>query len=56
MTALKREKVKSTPFSDFMRHASSQEKSDFITKVAQETIEEQRQMIAKAQSMTSEMR
>lgn len=53
MVVTKREKVKSTPFSDFMRHASSQEKSEFFTKVVQDTIEEQRQMIAKAQSMTS---
>lgn len=51
MTTTKREKVKSTPFSDFMRHASTQEKSEFFSKVVKDTIAEQRQMIAKAQSM-----
>ncbi|PFG07869.1 hypothetical protein [Marinobacter sp. LV10MA510-1] len=51
MAASKREKVQSTPFADFMRHASSEEKSDFFSKVVKETIEEQRQMIAKAQSV-----
>lgn len=56
MTALKREKVKSAPFSNFMRNASAEEKNEFFAKIVQDATEEQRQMIAKAQSMTSEMR
>jgi uncharacterized FlgJ-related protein len=50
MIANKREKVKSTPFSDFVRHASSREKRKFFDKVVRETIKEQQEMIAKAKT------
>lgn len=50
MAEPKRKKVESTPFSDFIRYASSQEKSEFFTEVVKETIKEQREMIAKAQN------
>lgn len=53
MAESKRKKVETTAFSDFMRHASSQEKSEFFTKVVKETIKEQRAMIAKAQNSTA---
>ena len=46
----KREKVKSTPFSDFVRNASSREKRKFFDKVIKETIAEQNEMIKKAQA------
>lgn len=48
MLTTKREKVKSTPFSEFVRNASSSEKRKFFDKVVKETIEEQKTMIAKA--------
>ncbi|EKF9299676.1 hypothetical protein O1D87_000963 [Vibrio cholerae] len=44
----KRDKVKSTAFSDFVRHASSRDKKKFFDKVVKETIKEQQEMIAKA--------
>ncbi|BDA60912.1 MULTISPECIES: hypothetical protein [Shewanella] len=47
----KRNKVKSTAFSDFVRHASSREKKKFFDKIVKETIEEQKEMIAKAKSV-----
>ncbi|NYR11092.1 hypothetical protein HC000_01045 [Pseudoalteromonas sp. MIP2626] len=46
----KREKVKSTPFSDFVRNASSREKRKFFDKVIKDTIAEQNEMIKKAQA------
>lgn len=52
MSAPKREKIKLSAFSNFMRNASDQEKSEFFTKVAQAAIEEERKLIAKAQSMS----
>ncbi|MFC3022929.1 hypothetical protein ACFODT_03675 [Vibrio zhugei] len=48
MIGTKREKVKSTPFSDFIRHASSSEKRKLFDKVVRKTIKEQQDMIAKA--------
>ena len=53
MSAPKHEKVKSAPFTDFMRTASTQEKNEFFAKVVQAATQEQRQMIAKAQSMST---
>lgn len=47
----KRDKVKSTAFSDFVRHASSREKKKFFDKIVKETIEEQKEMIAKAKGV-----
>ncbi|MEE1982154.1 hypothetical protein [Shewanella xiamenensis] len=44
----KRERVKSTAFSDFVRNASSREKKKFFDKIVKETIQEQKEMIAKA--------
>ncbi len=44
----KRDKVKTTAFSDFVRHASSRDKKKFFNKVIQETIKEQQELIAKA--------
>ncbi|MFM2482839.1 hypothetical protein [Celerinatantimonas sp. YJH-8] len=49
MIGTKREKVKSTPFSDFVRHASASEKRKFFDKVVKETIREQQELIAKAE-------
>lgn len=51
MNVPKRENIKSAPFSNFMRNASVQERNEFFEKVVQAATEEQRQMIAKAQSM-----
>lgn len=48
MFITKREKVKSTAFSEFVRHASASEKIKFFDKVVQVTIKEQQVMIAKA--------
>lgn len=48
----KRDKVKSTAFSDFVRHASSRDKKKFFDKVVRETIKEQQEMIAKADQRT----
>jgi len=45
-----REKVKSTPFSDFFIHASSKEKRKFFDKVIRETVAEQRAMIEQAKT------
>ncbi|MCU8028539.1 MULTISPECIES: hypothetical protein [Shewanella] len=45
---IKRRKVKSTAFSDFVRNASSREKSDFFEKVIEEAIQKQKEVIAKA--------
>ncbi|MGL5664773.1 MAG: hypothetical protein ACRDD9_01455, partial [Shewanella sp.] len=48
----KRDKVKSTAFSDFVRHMSSRDKKKFFDKVVRETIKEQQEMIAKADQRT----
>lgn len=48
----KRDKVKSTAFSDFVRHASSTDKTKFFDKVVREIIKEQQEMIAKADQRT----
>ena len=45
---IKRRKVKSTAFSDFVRNASYREKSDFFEKVIEEAIQKQKEVIAKA--------
>jgi hypothetical protein len=47
----KKEKVKSTPFSVFFRHAKSAEKRQFFDRIAKKAIEEQQQMLEKAKSM-----
>lgn len=44
-----REKVKSTPFSEFVRNASSKEKRKLFDKVIKETVAEQRAMIKQAE-------
>jgi uncharacterized FlgJ-related protein len=44
----KREKVKSTPFSDFIRNASAREKRKVFDKVIKESVAEQRAMIEQA--------
>jgi type III secretory pathway component EscR len=44
-----REKVSSTPFSDFVRNATSKEKRKLFDKVIKETVAEQREMIKKAE-------
>lgn len=51
MSTPKRKKVKSAPFTAFMQNTSTQEKNEFFAKVVQAATEEQRQMIAKAESM-----
>lgn len=51
MSTLKREKVKSTPFSDFIRYASTSEKQTFFEKVRDLAIEDQRQVIAQAEEL-----
>ena len=50
MTLKEREHVKSTPFSDFVRYASSEEKHKLFAKVIKETVAEQRAMIEKAKA------
>lgn len=47
----KREKVVSTAFGEFVRNASSRDKKKLLDKVVQETILEQREMIAKAKQL-----
>ena len=44
-----REKVKSTPFSEFVCHASSKEKRKLLDKVIKERVAEQRALIKKAE-------
>ena len=44
----KRRKVKSTAFSDFVRNASFREKRKFFTKIIEEAIQKQKEVIAKA--------
>jgi len=44
-----REKVKSTPFSEFVRNSSAKDKRKFFDKVIKETVAEQRAMIKKAE-------
>ena len=51
MIITKREKVKSTPFSEFVRHAPAGEKIKFFDKVVQVTIKEQQLMIAKSNNI-----
>ena len=51
MFITKREKVKSTPFSEFVRHAPAREKIKFFNKVVQVTIKEQQLMITKANTV-----
>ncbi len=43
-----REKVKSTPFSEFVRNSSSKDKRKFYDKVIKETVAVQKAMIEKA--------
>lgn len=51
MLMTKKERVKSTPFSDFFRDAKSSEKRQFFDRIAREAIKEQRQMLEKAKNM-----
>jgi uncharacterized FlgJ-related protein len=51
MSTLKREKVKSTPFSDFIRYASTLEKQTFFEKVRDLAIDDQRQVIVQAEEL-----
>ncbi|WP_165942897.1 hypothetical protein [Marinomonas flavescens] len=51
MLMAKKEKVKSTPFSDFFRYAKSAEKRKFFDRIAREAIKEQQQMLEKAKKM-----
>ena len=53
MVTANRVKVKSTPFSEFVRHASTDEKKIFFGKVVKATIKEQQAMITKAKEMNS---
>ena len=52
---IKRRKVKSTAFSDFVRNASSREKSDFFEKVIEEAIQKQKEVIAKANEIDGQL-
>ncbi|MCU7974114.1 hypothetical protein L5M43_02350 [Shewanella sp. SW36] len=52
---IKRRKVKSTAFSDFVRNASSREKSDFFKKVIEEAIQKQKEVIAKANEIDGQV-
>jgi uncharacterized FlgJ-related protein len=45
-----REKVKSTPFTEFVRNSSAKEKRKFFDKVIKETVAVQRAMIEKSKS------
>lgn len=49
MSTSARVTVKSTPFSDFIRHGSSREKRKFFDRVVRETIKEQKEVIAQAE-------
>lgn len=51
MSTRKREKVKSTPFSDFIRYASTSEKQVFFEKIRDLVIEGQRQVIVQAKKL-----
>ncbi|WP_187424862.1 hypothetical protein [Marinomonas sp. IMCC 4694] len=51
MSTRKPEKVKSTPFSDFIRYASTSEKQVFFEKVRDLAIEDQRQVIVQAEGL-----
>jgi len=51
MSTLKREKVKSTPFSDFIRYASTSEKQTFFEKIRDLAIDDQWQVIAQAEEL-----
>lgn len=48
MVTKTREKVQSTPFSNFVRNASDQEKRKFFGKVIKQAVAEQRAMIEQA--------
>ena len=50
MFAKSREKVKSTPFSEFVRNGSAREKRKFFDKVIKETVAVQRAMIEEAKT------
>ena len=54
MSSPKRKKVKSTPFSNFIRYESVSEKQTFFEKVRDLAIEDQRQVIAKAEELKYE--
>jgi len=56
MVTTKRLKVKSTPFSEFVRHAPESEKKKFFDKVVNVTIKEQRDMIAKAEEINASIK
>ncbi|MGO2514496.1 hypothetical protein [Marinomonas polaris] len=56
MSTRKREKVKSTPFSDFIRYASTSEKEMFFEKIRDLAIEDQRQVIAQAEGLKDKKR
>ena len=45
-----REKVKSTPFSEFIRHGSVEEKQAFFSKGIEETVKVQRAMIEESKA------
>ena len=45
-----REKVKSTPFTEFVRNSSAKEKRKFFDKVIKETVAVQRAMIEKSKT------
>ncbi|WP_198515327.1 MULTISPECIES: hypothetical protein [Marinomonas] len=49
MSTSERITVKSTAFSDFIRHGSSREKRKFFDRVVRETIKEQKEVIALAE-------
>ncbi|MBL0709739.1 MAG: hypothetical protein JJV99_01795 [Colwellia sp.] len=46
-----REVVESTPFSDFVRHASVEEKRKLFNKVIQGSVAEQKALIVKAEAI-----
>lgn len=46
-----KERVKSTPFSDFFRNAKSAEKRQFFDRIAREAIKEQQEIIERAKKI-----
>ncbi|ATD02817.1 MULTISPECIES: hypothetical protein [Pseudoalteromonas] len=50
MLVQSREKVKSTPFSEFVRNGSAKEKRKFFDKVIKETVAVQRAMIEESKA------
>lgn len=56
MFAKSREKVKSTPFSEFVRNSSAREKRKFFNKVIKDTVAEQRAVIQASKVLCKQLK